>query len=297
MVHIKYEDQIKVDAVINLEESAFRGINLALQGDELYDDLKNKTVIVSGASQGIGLAIAERFCEEGSIVFNLDVKEPEKNDSHSRYIRCDVSSSEQVHDAVVAVAEASGRVDVVVNNAGIEEYYALHETPVEKWDKLMGVNLRGPYLLTKEAIPHMLKTGGGVVLFTASVQSSVVQKRDAAYVTSKHALLGLARSVAVDYAPLIRAVALCPGTIITPLQISCARQEVGDDPQKIQQKLEEWGRMCPMGREGDASEVANVAAFMASKQASYVTGAAIYIDGGLGAYLPESVPESKEGGE
>lgn len=254
-------------------------------------------MLVSGASQGIGLAIAERFYEEGSVVFNLDVKPPANQGGNVEYVKCDVSSPMQISDAVSTILAKAGKIDIVVNNAGIEEYYALHETPVENWDRLMGVNLRGPYLLTRECIPHMLKNKGGVVLFTASVQSAMAQKRDAAYVTSKHALLGLARSVAVDYAPHIRSVALCPGTIVTPLQIWCAKQEVGDDPVKIQHKLDEWGKMCPMGREGDPKEVANVAAFIASEQASYITGIPIYIDGGLSAFIPESVPESEGGGK
>lgn len=263
----------------------------------MYESLNNKVVIVSGASQGIGLAIAERFNDEGSVVFNLDIKPPESASARATFVKCDVSSVADVKRAVSVVTEAAHRVDVVVNNAGIEEYYSVHETPVAEWDRVLGVNLKGPFLLTKECLPYLLKAENSSVIFIASVQSSVVQKRDAAYVTSKHALLGLARSLAVDYAPRLRSVAICPGTVITPLQIWCAKQEVGEDEDAIQRKLDEWGKMCPMGREADPAEIASVAVFAASDQASYMTGNAIYVDGGLSAYIPESVPEPENGGK
>ncbi len=256
----------------------------------MYDCLRSKIVIVTGGSQGIGEAIADAFHKEGCSVYNFDVRKPEEDRAGICYIECDVSSETNVSASIAEVVKRSGRIDIVVNNAGIEKYNAAGEVPSEEWDEIIGVNLKGSFLMSKYAIPHLLRTKEGVILYTASVQSSMVQKRDAAYVTSKHALLGLARSVAIDYAPYIRSVAICPGTILTPLQLWCARQEVGNDPEKVERKLAQWGRLCPMERQGKPEEVANVAVFMATSYASYVTGTCIYIDGGLSSFIPESAP-------
>ena len=163
--------------------------------------------------------------------------------------------------------------------------------PEEKWDHIMGIDLKGPFLITKYSIPYLLKAEYPSIAYTASVQSFMVQKKDTAYVTAKHGILGLMRSVAVNYSPRIRSNAVCPGTIITPLQIREAREEVGEDEEKIQAKLDEWGRMSPMKRQGLPEEVANVFAFLASREASYISGASIVVDGAMSAYIPESVPK------
>lgn len=259
----------------------------------MYDCLRKKIVVVTGASQGIGRAIAEAFAREESMVYNLDVRVPEVSLPGIDYLNCDVSSETDVEKAVKQIVEMSGGIDILVNNAGIEKYNSVGEVSVKEWDEIIGVNLRGSFLMSRHALPYLLKKGNGVIIFVASIQSNMVQKRDAAYVTSKHALLGLAKSLAVDYAPSLRTVALCPGTILTPLQIWCAEQEVGKDPERVRQKLDEWGRMCPMGRQGKPEEVANVAVFMSTVYASYVTGTCIYIDGGFSSFVPESAPKSE----
>lgn len=258
----------------------------------MYDCLRRKVVVVTGASQGIGRAIAEAFMREECVVYNLDVRRPEVSLPGIDYLKCDVSSEKNVVEAIARIVERSGGIDILVNNAGIERYNTVGEVPVNEWDEIIGVNLKGSFLMSKHALPYLLEKGNGVILFVASIQSNMVQKRDAAYVTSKHGLLGLARSLAVDYAPSLRTVALCPGTILTPLQVWCAEQEVGKDPEKVRQKLDEWGRMCPMGRQGRPEEVANVAVFMSTSYASYITGTCVYIDGGLSSFVPESAPKS-----
>jgi NAD(P)-dependent dehydrogenase (short-subunit alcohol dehydrogenase family) len=259
--------------------------------DIVYDCLKGKTAIVTGASQGIGLAIARALEREGCNVFNFDIKEPEHYNSSISFLKCNVASEPEIEKGIASVIDRAGHLDILVNNAGIEKYNSAGEVPTEEWDEVIGVNLRGAFLMSKHSIPHLLKVQDGVIIYVASIQSTMVQKRDAAYVTSKHGLLGLARSIAVDYAPNIRTVSICPGTILTPLQYWCAQQEVGDDPKEVQKKLDEWGKMCPIGRQGSPEEVANVAVFMATKYASYVTGACVYVDGGLSAFIPESSPQ------
>ena len=256
----------------------------------MYDDLKGKVVIVTGASSGIGYAIAERFRREGARVYNLDIKPPNVSIEGVEYLRCDVSDEKMVRDAIETIASREGRIDVVVNNAGIESYGSVHEVSPAEWDRIMNVNLRGSYLVSHYAIPYMMERGG-VIEFISSVQAVMVQRRVAAYVASKHALIGLMKSIAVDYAPKIRSVAILPGSVRTPLLEWAAAQEVGNDPVKIRQKIEEWGRLYPMKRVAEPYEIAALAVFLASNEASYITGAAIIIDGGISIYLPESVPE------
>ena len=255
----------------------------------MYPELKGKVVIVTGGSSGIGLATVKRFAEEGSRVYNFDIIKP--TEEVGTYIYCDVSSEESVKNAVSEVVKREGGIDVVVNNAGIEELCYEHECPTELWDKIIGVNLRGAFLVTKYTIPYLLKRPGSSIIFTASAQSIMSQRKASAYVTSKHGLLGLMRSVAVSYAPYIRSNAVCPGPIITPLAERIAMKEVGNDPKKIEEKLKEWGMMTPMKRPGKPEEVANVIVFLASDQASYITGACITVDGGLTILIPQSIPE------
>ncbi len=255
----------------------------------MYPELKEKVVIVTGGSLGIGLGTVKKFEEEGSHVYNFDILKPKEE--AGIYIHCDVSSEGSVKNAISEVVKKEGGIDVVVNNAGIEELCYEHECPTELWDKIIGVNLRGAFLITKYAIPYLMKREGSSIAYTASVQSFIAQRKDTAYVTAKHGLLGLMRSTAINYAPYVRSNAVCPGPIVTPLQIRKVTEEVGNDPKKIEEKMKEWGMMTPMKRQGKPEEVANVFAFLASNQASYITGSCIVVDGGLHVLIPQSVPE------
>lgn len=255
----------------------------------MYEELRDKTVIITGGSSGIGLATVKRFVKEGSAVYNLDIAPP--GEKIGKYVECDVSSEENIKKAVKEIGESHRSIDVLISNAGIEYYYFEHECPSSEWDRLINVDLRGAFLVTKYSIPYLQNSEAPSIAYTASIQSFMVQRKDTSYVTAKHGLLGLMRSVAVNYAPKIRSNAVCPGPIITPLQIREASEEVGDNPEDIKAKLEEWGRMTPMNRQGEPEEVANVFAFLASKEASYITGASILVDGGMGVYLGQSVPD------
>ncbi|MCL5989017.1 MAG: SDR family oxidoreductase [Candidatus Thermoplasmatota archaeon] len=259
-----------------------------LKTDPMYMDLAGKTVVVTGGSSGIGKATVERFIREGCTVYNLDVSPPTNN--FSGYIECDVSSSDDVKKSLKKIGDQENSIDAVISNAGVEHYYYEHDIPEEKWDQIIGVDLKGAFLITKYSVPYLLKSDYPSIAYTASVQSFMVQQKDTAYVTAKHGVLGLMRSVAVNYAPKIRSNAVCPGPIITPLQIREAKEEVGDDDKKIQAKLDEWGRMTPMKRQGLPQEVANVFAFLAAREASYISGASILVDGAMSVYIPESVP-------
>lgn len=257
----------------------------------MYNDLKNKTVVVTGGSSGIGKEIAERFNMEGSNVYNLDIR-PTKGAQNVtlKHLVCDVSSKQSVRESIDQIVKEKKKIDVLVNNAGIESFGSVHETEEKEWDRIMNVNLRGGYLVSRYCIPHM-KQGGGVIEFISSIQSMMIQKRLAAYVSSKHGVIGLMKSIALDYAPKIRSIAICPGSVRTPLLEWTAIEEVGDEPGKIKEKFNEWGKLYPMKRIAEPSEIASLAVFLASKEASYITGTTINMDGGLSIFLQESVPE------
>ena len=261
----------------------------------MYDEFKKKTVVVTGASSGIGLAISDRFSMEGANVYDLDIEQP-KNvlNERTKFIKCDVSDVNSVRGAINEIISREKKIDVLVNNAGIESFASVHETTENEWDRIMGINLRGSFLVSRYCIPHM-KQNGGVIEFLASIQSLVIQKRLAAYVTSKHGVIGLMKSIALDYAPKIRSVAICPGSVRTPLLEWTAIEEVGNDPVKINKKFKEWGKLYPMKRIAEPSEIASLAAFLASNEAAYITGMSIKMDGGLSIFLQESVPEDEEG--
>jgi len=247
--------------------------------------LRDKVAIVTGGSQGIGKGIIEVLKEEGVITVNFDVKESSYNVD---FFKVDVSKRDQVINGINYVISKYGRLDILVNNAGIESYGAVHEVEEEEWDRIMDVNVKGAFLMSKYAIPHMLKQGKGVIINIASVQSFAAQRRVAAYATSKHALLGLTRSIAVDYAPTIRCVAVCPGSIRTPLLEWAAEEEVGKE--HVEDKIREWGEIYPMKRVGKPEEIGYLVAFLASDLASFINGECVTIDGGLRALLPISSP-------
>jgi len=247
--------------------------------------LRDKVAIVTGGSQGIGKGIIEVLKEEGVITVNFDVKESSYNVD---FFKVDVSKRDQVINGINYVISKYGRLDILVNNAGIESYGAVHEVEEDEWDRIMDVNVKGAFLMSKYAIPHMLKQGKGVIINIASVQSFAAQRRVAAYATSKHALLGLTRSIAVDYAPTIRCVAVCPGSIRTPLLEWAAEEEVGKE--HVEDKIREWGEIYPMKRVGKPEEIGYLVAFLASDLASFINGECVTIDGGLRALLPISSP-------
>ncbi|QPG49284.1 SDR family oxidoreductase [Saccharolobus solfataricus] len=248
--------------------------------------LKDKVAIVTGGSQGIGKGVVNVLKEENVNVINFDIKEPSYDVD---YFKVDVSKKEQVIKGIDYVISKYGRIDILVNNAGIESYGAIHAVEEDEWDRIINVNVKGIFLMSKYTIPYMLKQDKGVIINIASVQSFAVQRRVASYATSKHAVLGLTRSIAVDYAPTIRCVAVCPGSIRTPLLEWAAEKEVGKD--HVEDKIREWGEMHPMKRVGKPEEIGYLVAFLASDLASFINGKCVTIDGGLRALIPLSSPK------
>ncbi|MCS7032584.1 MAG: glucose 1-dehydrogenase [Phycisphaerae bacterium] len=242
---------------------------------------QERHAVVTGGAKGIGAATARALAAEGARVSILDVDETAGQLAAelpgARFFRCDVSRSVEVEAAIEQAIAASGDIWVLVNNAGIQTYGTCVDTTEAEWDRTMNVNLKSAFLCSKAAIPSMLRRGGGVIVNLASVQAFVSQHQVAAYTTSKTALLGLTRSIAVDYAPKVRCVAVCPGTIDTPMLRNAI--ELSPDPQEV---LQECHDMHPVKRIGRPEEVAALIVFLCSDEAGFITGQPIRIDGGLG---------------
>ena len=238
--------------------------------------MQKKVAVVTGGNTGIGLATVKKLIEDGYSTVALGLGDPpDVAGGALRYYPCDVSNSAQVAAAFGSIEENFGRVDALVNNAGVLSYGDAVELSEEEWDRVMAVNVKGPWLCAKHAIPLM--PPGSVVINVASVQSFVAQPLVAAYATSKAAILGLTRSIAIDFSPQVRCVAVCPGTIDTPMLKGALEQ--ASDPEAMMQELNDAHLS---GRIGTADEVAELIAFLAGDKCAFINGQAIRVDGGLG---------------
>jgi NAD(P)-dependent dehydrogenase (short-subunit alcohol dehydrogenase family) len=182
-----------------------------------------------------------------------------------------------VKEAIDQAVERHGGLHVLVSNAGIQRYGNVVDTSSKVWDEVFDVHVKGCFYGTKYAIPAMIKSGGGSIVIVASTQSFTAIVNSTAYVAAKHALLGMTRSIALDYARQnIRVNCVCPGTIDTPLLRQAAAAAAS--PQEV---IDTCSRMHAMGRIGQSEEVANAIAFLASDWASFITGTSLVVDGGL----------------
>ncbi len=249
---------------------------------------KNKTVVITGGAKGIGAACTRAFYQEQAQVVILDT-DPIGQElavelgPNALYIPCDVSKEAAVKQAVEQAVKTFGGIDILVNNAGIQRYASVTETSEEEWDLVMNVNLKSAFLCAKHAIPFMQQKGQGVVINVSSVQAFICQQTVAAYATSKTALLGLTRSIAVDYGPQIRCVAVCPGTIDTPMLRDAI--QLSPDPEAVYQECID---MHLVKRIGTPEEVAALILFLAGENGGFFTGQAVRIDGGLGITIAGS---------
>ncbi|MGI9950860.1 glucose 1-dehydrogenase [Moorellaceae bacterium AZ2] len=250
-------------------------------------NFENKVVVITGAGLGIGRATAQMFAKHGARVAVVDL-----NEDHARttveaiaadggtaaYFVADVSQEDQVKKFFGEVLAKWGRIDVLINNAGIYYQGTITDTPLSIWEKVMAVNVRGAYLCAREAVAIMEKQGGGVIINVASEAGLVGIKGQVVYNVSKAALIGLTRSLAVDHAPTIRVNCLCPGTTATPLVDESVRRS--GDPDKARRELEQ---VRPMNRLGLPEEQAAALLFLASNEIGYATGAVLSVDGGYTA--------------
>ncbi len=242
----------------------------------MYPDLQGKRVVITGAASGIGLATARRFVEEGSEVFIIDVNEEglkrvlRENPRISGGTVADVSSPDQVARAFSEVERVLGGLDVLIANAGISYRTPFLDISYEEWKRVIDVNLTGAFLCAKEAIRIMEKQREGVILFTASTNGMRGHPYYAHYNASKAGLILLARTLALEFAPWLRVVAVCPGYVLTPMQLAEYTPEM----------IEEVNKTIPIGRHASPEEIAALFAFLASKESSYITGTCVVIDGG-----------------
>jgi NAD(P)-dependent dehydrogenase (short-subunit alcohol dehydrogenase family) len=248
---------------------------VTLQGSGRLD---GKAALVTGASRGIGAAIARRFAAEGARVLNASLIDPTYDDAAIDSVIADVSDPEQVRQLVDEASGRLGKLDVLVNNAGVELEATIEHTSPSDWDRVMAVNARGPFLCAKFALPHLRATRGAIINI-ASVDAFWGEPELAAYCASKGALLALTRCIALDHArDGIRAVAICPGYVRTELLEQFYDNQ--PDPEGARAALEE---KHPLRRICEPAEVASLATWLASDEAGFTSGQPYVIDGALTA--------------
>jgi NAD(P)-dependent dehydrogenase (short-subunit alcohol dehydrogenase family) len=250
----------------------------------------NKIVVVTGAAKGIGRAISRRFGAEGWRVLCSDVDRTELDQTVGLITEagglgeahtCDVSDAEDV-ERVMSAAEAHGGPHAVVCNAAIQVELDAEETTPEQWDSVLAVNLKGPYLCARAAIPRMRRLGGGAILNTASVNGYWVEPKVAAYSASKGGLIALTKSIALDFGKDgIRCNCICPGYIDTGM--AQRYFDIQEDPSAAREAA---GGLHARGSIGQPEEIAAVAVFLCSDEASFCTAQPFIVDGGLTAGVP-----------
>lgn len=248
--------------------------------------LTGKKAVVTGGERGIGLEIALELAQAGADVLIAGILEEEFDNAASRIcatgaacscVRTDISSEESVVQMAITAREVLGRVDILVNNAGVNKLCAAEEMPLNTWQKIIGTNLTGTFLVSREIGKIMLAHNGGSIINIASMSGLIVNplpQRQCAYNSSKAAVIMLTKCLAVEWAEKgIRVNAIAPGFIRTPL--TQKRLDITDDP-----AVRKWIAGTPMGRVGLPDELAGAALYLASDASSFTTGSVLCVDGG-----------------
>ena len=254
----------------------------------MAERLAGKVAIITGASTGIGKAAAFLFAENGARVVIADINREggkkvaemiQAKGQEALYIAADVTRPEQVQAMVQQTLERFGRIDVLYNNAAVNFFGKALDTSLEDWNRVFSINVAGVFLCCKSVIPVMQAQGGGAIVNTASSAGLVGLRNLAAYTASKGAVLQFTKNLALDYAAdHIRVNALCPGVTATEMTM----QVIEDDPDPVAARAR-FDRVIPRGTMAEPIEIARVALFLASDEASYMTGAAVPVDGGYTA--------------
>lgn len=241
--------------------------------------LQNKVALITGGASGIGAATARLFVQEGAKVVLADLNEEKgkafeaelkTQGAEAVFVKANITSEEEVASLFKQAIAAFGKVDIVFNNAGIGRVHPTHELEYSEWRNTVNVDLDGVFLVARESIREMLKTGGGTIVNTASMYGWVGSPGSAAYNAAKGGVINLTRSLALEYADQnIRVNALCPGFIDTPI--------IPEENKK------ELAAITPMKRLGQAEEMATAVLFLASDESSYMTGGSLIVDGGYTA--------------
>ena len=249
------------------------------------DALKGKVALITGGASGIGRATAVLFAQEGAAVMVADinstlgqsvVQEIQSQGEQASFTQCDVTKAEDCRQAVDATLEQFGRLDILFNNAGIIRRADVVETSEEEWDRVLAVNLKSIFLMSKYAVPVLAKAGGGAIINTSSGWGVKGGPKAVSYCASKGAVVNMTRAMAIDHgAQNIRVNCICPGDVDTPM----LRHEAQQLGQPEAEFLAE-AAIRPLRRFGKPVEIAQAVLYLASDASSYVTGAALVVDGG-----------------
>jgi len=248
-------------------------------------DLENKVAIVTGGCSGIGSSIAELFAREGAQVIIGDIKKDQislariksRGRTAALFVQTDVRNSLDVQNLVDKTIANYGTIDVVCNDAGIELVRPLIQTTEEEWNRVLDTNLKGMFLISKFALPHLIKKKKGSIINIASQLGLVGLERWAAYCASKGGVIMLTKAMAVEYGTYgIRVNCICPGAIETPMMER--ELELEKNPEEAKRH---FINLHPIGRLGRPEEVAEAALFLASDRSSFITGSALVVDGGF----------------
>jgi NAD(P)-dependent dehydrogenase (short-subunit alcohol dehydrogenase family) len=248
-----------------------------------------KVAVVTGGGTGIGRAIAQAFGKEGAKV-GVVGRRREKLDETVRVVRdaggqaisrvCDVTNAQETQQAIADTEKEFGRVNVLVNNAGILSVSTIESVPEEEWDRVIATNLKGPFLMCRAALPAMRRAGGGSIVNIGSILGLVAMKDRAAYCASKGGITMLTKAIAIDHAhEKIRVNCICPSIVETELV-----RDLFSTNEAGQRARDARLATLPLGRFGKPMDIAELAVFLASDESSWMTGTAIPLDGGLSAY-------------
>ena len=247
-------------------------------------DSRGKVALVAGGGSGIGRATCEIVAERGGAVVVADLNEVAakataetitRTGGRAEALACDVRCPDQIWAAVETARRTFGRLDILVNTAGILRVRSLEETSEAEWNDVLRVNLTGVFLLTQAAMQVMREQGGGAIVHTASRMAIRIKENRGAYGPSKAGVLALTRMAALEGAPHgIRVNCVCPGWIDTPMIRGSG------SPENVEAQFAAWANVCHLGRAGRADEVARAILFLASEEASFITGVALPVDGG-----------------
>ena len=250
--------------------------------------LTDKSAFVTGAGQGIGRGIAEQLAANGASVTIAEINEAtgkstadqlSQAGNQAQFVKVDIRSEDEIKAGIAAHMDAYSRLDIVVNNAGANQHFDASQMSVDEWEKSMSLNLRGAWLCSKHALPIMAAQQAGVIINIASVHATMTAYNFFPYNVAKSGLLGLTRSLALDWGQHnIRAVAVSPGWVRTQPAIDFLEQ--ADDPTAEEERVK---ALHPLRRIGKPADIGQLVAFLASDEASYITGTEIVIDGGITA--------------
>jgi NAD(P)-dependent dehydrogenase (short-subunit alcohol dehydrogenase family) len=241
--------------------------------------LAGKVAVVFGGARGIGLATVREFVAEGATVFASDIREPESPVEGAQYSLADATDEEQVATFVAGALAEAGRIDVLVNNVGIHLAKPLVETTLEEFDNIFALNVRAAFLGTRAVLPHMIEQRAGSIVTTSSNGGMMGRPADPVYNATKHALIGLTKSIAVAHAHQgVRANTVNPGAIDTDMLRSTLAS-----PDDFEAKQHQLVASTPAARVGEAWEVAKAIVFLASDESRFISGAVLPIDGAKAA--------------